>query len=56
MPPDNEVLPAEEQPLPTATSPTDQSPGYISKSDPEEDPEEDPTDYPADRDDDDKEE
>ncbi|GKA76929.1 hypothetical protein Tco_0783390, partial [Tanacetum coccineum] len=63
MPPDNEVLPAEEQPLPAATSPTDQSPGYIPESDPEEDPEEDdedpeddPADYPADRDDDDEEE
>ncbi|GJU44674.1 hypothetical protein Tco_1201940, partial [Tanacetum coccineum] len=59
MPPDDEVLPAEEQPLPAAASPTDQSPGYIPESDPEEDPEEDdedpeedPADYPADRDDD----
>ncbi|GJW08930.1 putative reverse transcriptase domain-containing protein [Tanacetum coccineum] len=59
MPPDDEVLPAEEQPLPTAASSTDQSPGYIPESDPEEDPEEDdedpeedPADYPADRDDD----
>ncbi|GJV41231.1 hypothetical protein Tco_1419671 [Tanacetum coccineum] len=63
MPPDDEVLPAEEQPLPAAASPTDQSPGYIPESDPEEDPEEDdedpeedPADYPADRDDDDEEE
>ncbi|GJS39767.1 hypothetical protein Tco_0564810 [Tanacetum coccineum] len=63
MPPDDEVLPAEEQPLPAAASPTDQSPGYILESgsveDPEEDdedPEEDPADYPADRDDDDEEE
>ncbi|GKE31038.1 hypothetical protein Tco_1450360, partial [Tanacetum coccineum] len=59
MPPDDEVLPGEEQPLPAAVSPTDQSPGYILESDPEEDdedPEEDPADYPADRDDDDEEE
>ncbi|GJS90068.1 hypothetical protein Tco_0772704 [Tanacetum coccineum] len=63
MPPDDEVLPAEEQPLSAATSPTDQSPGYILESDPEEDPkednedpEEDPADYPADRDDDEEEE
>ncbi|GJR72967.1 hypothetical protein Tco_0085332, partial [Tanacetum coccineum] len=63
MPPDYEVLPAEEQPLPVAASPTDQSPGYILESDPEEDPkeddedpEEDPADYTADRDDDDDDE
>ncbi|GJW10814.1 reverse transcriptase domain-containing protein [Tanacetum coccineum] len=63
MPPDDEVLPAEEQPLPAAASPTDQSPGYIPESDPDEDleeddedPEEDPVDYPADRDDDEEEE
>ncbi|GJV57584.1 ribonuclease H-like domain-containing protein [Tanacetum coccineum] len=62
MPPDDEVLPEEEQPLPAAASPTDQSPGYILESDHEEDPEEDdedpeedPADYPADRDDDDEE-
>ncbi|GJT73071.1 hypothetical protein Tco_1032357 [Tanacetum coccineum] len=40
----DEVFPAEEQPLPTAVSPTADSPGYIADSDPEEDP----TDYPAD--------
>ncbi|GKB39138.1 hypothetical protein Tco_0884080 [Tanacetum coccineum] len=63
MPSDDEVLPAEEQPLPVASSPTDQSPGYIPESDLEEDPEEDdedpeedPADYPADRDDDKEEE
>ncbi|GKG27339.1 hypothetical protein Tco_0403042, partial [Tanacetum coccineum] len=63
MPPDVEVLPAEEQPLHAVASPTDQSPGYIPESDPEEeleeddeDPEEDPADYPTDRDDDDDEE
>ncbi|GJZ09290.1 hypothetical protein Tco_0543573 [Tanacetum coccineum] len=53
MPPKDKVLPAEEQPLPTAVSPTADSPGYILESDPEEDPEKDPTDYPIDREDDD---
>ncbi|GKF88496.1 hypothetical protein Tco_0259373, partial [Tanacetum coccineum] len=43
-PPEDKVLPAEEQPLPAAVSPTADSPGYI----PESDPEEDPADYPAD--------
>ncbi|GJT42147.1 hypothetical protein Tco_0942012 [Tanacetum coccineum] len=50
----------EEQPLPAATSPTADSPGYVPESNPEEeseeddeDPEEDPADYPADKDDDD---
>ncbi|GJW07975.1 hypothetical protein Tco_1570398 [Tanacetum coccineum] len=64
MPPEDDVLPAEEQPLPTAVSPTADSSGYIRKSDPEEDPEEeddedpekDPTDYPTNKDDDDDEE
>ncbi|GKF38984.1 hypothetical protein Tco_0119045, partial [Tanacetum coccineum] len=46
--PEDDVLPAEEQPLPVAASPTTESPGYI----PESDPEEDPADYPADRGDD----
>ncbi|GJT83582.1 hypothetical protein Tco_1057924 [Tanacetum coccineum] len=48
-------LPAKEQPLPAASSPTAQSPGYVSESDLEEDqdeddedPEEDPADYPTD--------
>ncbi|GKF94626.1 hypothetical protein Tco_0284326, partial [Tanacetum coccineum] len=57
---EGEILPAEEQPLPAAASPTADSPGYVPESDPEEepeeddeDPEEDPADYPADRDDDD---
>ncbi|GKE39590.1 hypothetical protein Tco_1462995 [Tanacetum coccineum] len=54
MTPEDKVLPAEEQPLPAAVSPTADSPGYIPKSDPEEDP----IDYPAnggyDDDDDDK--
>ncbi|GKD86354.1 hypothetical protein Tco_1357508 [Tanacetum coccineum] len=44
MPSKDEVLPAEEQPLPAAVSPTADSPGYI----PESDPEEDSIDYPAD--------
>ncbi|GJY38507.1 hypothetical protein Tco_0424871 [Tanacetum coccineum] len=60
IPPEDEVLPAEEQPLPAAALPTTDSPGYVPESDPEEDskadddedPEEDPVDYPADRDND----
>ncbi|GKA95212.1 putative reverse transcriptase domain-containing protein [Tanacetum coccineum] len=52
MPPEDEILPAKDQQLPAADSPTTDSPGYIPESDPEEDddkdPEEDPTDYPAD--------
>ncbi|GKD17505.1 hypothetical protein Tco_1206663, partial [Tanacetum coccineum] len=38
MPPEDDVLPTEEQPLPAAVLPTTDSPGYIPKSDPEEDP------------------
>ncbi|GJS59657.1 hypothetical protein Tco_0654441 [Tanacetum coccineum] len=60
MPPEDEVFPAEEQPLPATVSPTTDSPGYIVDSDPDEDeedpkedPEEDPTEYPADGGDDD---
>ncbi|GKD88280.1 hypothetical protein Tco_1363787 [Tanacetum coccineum] len=57
MPQEDEVFPAEEQPLPAAASPTAQSPDYVLESNPEEDPEwdddedpvEDPVDYPADR-------
>ncbi|GJQ92802.1 hypothetical protein Tco_0003941 [Tanacetum coccineum] len=57
MPPEDDVLPAEEQPLPAAVSPTADSSGYITESDPEEDPEEDdPADYPTNRDDDDEKE
>nr|GEV87864.1 hypothetical protein [Tanacetum cinerariifolium] len=64
MSPEDDVLLAEEQPLPAADSPTTDSQGYIIKfdleKDPEEeddeDPEEDTTDYPTDRDDDDEEE
>nr|GEU83082.1 Gag-Pol polyprotein [Tanacetum cinerariifolium] len=61
--PEDEVLPTEEQPLPVTVSPTTNSPGYITETDPEEDPkeddedpEEDPPDYPIDRDDDKEEE
>ncbi|GKA47903.1 hypothetical protein Tco_0740861 [Tanacetum coccineum] len=63
MPPEDDVLPAEEQPLPAIVSPTTDSPGYITESNPEEDleeddedPEEDQTDYPDDKDDDDDDE
>ncbi|GJR07028.1 hypothetical protein Tco_0530012 [Tanacetum coccineum] len=56
MPQEDEVFPAEEQPLHAAASPTAQSPDYVLESDPEadpeeyddEDPEEDPVNYPAD--------
>ncbi|GKF53678.1 hypothetical protein Tco_0160588, partial [Tanacetum coccineum] len=51
MPLEDEVLPAEEQTLPAALSPTADSPGYAPESDPGEDPEEDddedPADYPS---------
>ncbi|GJS54380.1 putative reverse transcriptase domain-containing protein [Tanacetum coccineum] len=64
MPPEDDVLLAEEQLLPAAVSPTADSPGYITKSDLEEDLEEeddedtkeDSADYPTDRDDDDDDE
>ncbi|GKG40212.1 hypothetical protein Tco_0466989, partial [Tanacetum coccineum] len=64
MPQEDEILPAEEQPLPTAAaSPTADSPGYVPESDLEEEPEEDDenpkedlADYPTDRDDNDEEE
>ncbi|GKE94856.1 hypothetical protein Tco_1579711 [Tanacetum coccineum] len=36
---DNHEFPAEEQPLPLVDSPTAESPGYVTKSDPKEDPE-----------------
>ncbi|GJR25767.1 hypothetical protein Tco_1101999 [Tanacetum coccineum] len=56
MPPEDDVLLAEEQPLPVALSPTTDLPGYVPELAPEEDPEEDddedpeedPADYPAD--------
>nr|GEZ53791.1 hypothetical protein [Tanacetum cinerariifolium] len=64
IPPEDEVFPAEEQPLPTAASPTADSPGYILEFDPDKDPEddddedpkEDPADYPTDHDDEEEEE
>ncbi|GJR75427.1 putative reverse transcriptase domain-containing protein [Tanacetum coccineum] len=60
MPPEDEVLPAKEQPLPAAVSPTADSSGYVPESDPkeddDEDPEEDPADYPVDGGDDDDDE
>ncbi|GJV01063.1 hypothetical protein Tco_1334632 [Tanacetum coccineum] len=53
---DEHELPAEDQPLPHVDSPTAESPGYVTESDPEEDPEEyeddetedGPVDYPMD--------
>ncbi|GKD78547.1 hypothetical protein Tco_1341168, partial [Tanacetum coccineum] len=55
MPLEDDVFLAEEQPLPAAVSPTTDSPGYISESNPkeepkedDEDPEEDLANYPAD--------
>ncbi|GKA99480.1 hypothetical protein Tco_0827474 [Tanacetum coccineum] len=53
---DEHEFPAEEQPLPPVDSPTTESPGYVTKSDPEEDPEayeddktkDGPIDYPMD--------
>nr|GEZ76329.1 putative reverse transcriptase domain-containing protein [Tanacetum cinerariifolium] len=40
LPPADDVLPAEEQPLPAVVSPTAESPGYIMESEPEMEPEE----------------
>nr|GEX55784.1 hypothetical protein [Tanacetum cinerariifolium] len=52
MPPEDDVFPAEEQPLPVAATPTADSPGYIPEFDPnedlEKDEEEDLADYPSD--------
>ncbi|GKB72702.1 hypothetical protein Tco_0934114 [Tanacetum coccineum] len=53
---DEHEFPAEEQPLPPVDSPTAESPGYVTESDPEEDPKEyeddetkdGPVDYPMD--------
>ncbi|GKG23936.1 hypothetical protein Tco_0391972, partial [Tanacetum coccineum] len=53
---DEHVFSVEEQPLPPVVSPTADSPGYVTESDPEEDPEEyeddepkdGPVDYPMD--------
>ncbi|GKE31738.1 hypothetical protein Tco_1451060 [Tanacetum coccineum] len=58
---DEHEFPAEEQPLPPVDSPTAESPGHVTESDPEEDPEEyeddetedGPVDYPMDGGDDD---
>nr|GFC33973.1 hypothetical protein [Tanacetum cinerariifolium] len=60
IPPEDDVFPAEVQPLPAAASPIAESPRYIPESDPKEDddkdPEEDPSDYPTDHDDEEEEE
>ncbi|GJZ25116.1 hypothetical protein Tco_0562575, partial [Tanacetum coccineum] len=59
MPLEDEILSAEEQPLPVVASPTADSPGYVPEFDlgeDDKDPKEDPADYPANRDDDDDEE
>nr|GEY30647.1 transposase, mutator type [Tanacetum cinerariifolium] len=59
MPPTDDVLPAEEHPLPATVLPATDSPGYILESNPEEDnkdPKEDLANYPTDREDDDEEE
>nr|GEV43572.1 putative reverse transcriptase domain-containing protein [Tanacetum cinerariifolium] len=56
MPPEDDIFPAKEQPLPIAGLPTVDSLGYVTESDLDEDdkdPEEDPADYPTDRGDDD---
>nr|GEW07582.1 putative reverse transcriptase domain-containing protein [Tanacetum cinerariifolium] len=51
MPAEDDIHPAEEEPLPAATSPTTESPGYIDESDLDEnskdDPEENLADYPT---------
>ncbi|GJS17540.1 hypothetical protein Tco_0412012 [Tanacetum coccineum] len=44
IPQEDEILLAEEQPLPVAASPTADSPGYVPESDLEEEPEEDDED------------
>ncbi|GKB71046.1 hypothetical protein Tco_0932458 [Tanacetum coccineum] len=57
MPPEDEILLAEEQPLPAADLPTTQSPDYVPESNPKadleeddnENPEEDLVNYPANR-------
>ncbi|GJU26452.1 hypothetical protein Tco_1165073 [Tanacetum coccineum] len=60
MPQEDEMFPAEEQPLPVAASPTAQSPNYVPesnlKADPEEDDNEDPEEDPVDIEADDEEE
>nr|GEU39380.1 calreticulin/calnexin [Tanacetum cinerariifolium] len=51
MPPEDKILSAKEQPLPTAVLPTTDLPGYVPESDPkedlEEDDDEDPKEDPA---------
>nr|GEY22225.1 hypothetical protein [Tanacetum cinerariifolium] len=50
MPAEDDILLAEEQPLPAATSPaTEFDPNEDPEDDPKDDPKEDPADYPADR-------
>ncbi|GJX91558.1 hypothetical protein Tco_0344884 [Tanacetum coccineum] len=49
MPLEDDVFPNEEQPLPAAVSPTVDSPGYITKSDPKEDPKEEEDDEDLER-------
>ncbi|GKG59375.1 hypothetical protein Tco_0605026, partial [Tanacetum coccineum] len=64
MPPDDDMLPAEEQPLLVVVLPTANLPSYITESDPKEDPEveddkdpeEGPVDNPSDKDDEEEEE
>ncbi|GKE29891.1 hypothetical protein Tco_1445275, partial [Tanacetum coccineum] len=51
---DEHEFPAEEQPLPPVDSPTTESPGYVTESDPEEDPEEDKDDETEDANDEDE--
>ncbi|GJZ57408.1 hypothetical protein Tco_0612902 [Tanacetum coccineum] len=50
---DEHEFPAEEKPLPPVDSPTVESPGYVTESDPEEDLEEDPEEYEDDETEDD---
>ncbi|GJV60891.1 hypothetical protein Tco_1466991 [Tanacetum coccineum] len=47
MPLEDEILSAEEQPLPVAASPTADSPGYVPESDPEDDDDEEEEVYLA---------
>nr|GFB27193.1 hypothetical protein [Tanacetum cinerariifolium] len=50
LPPADDVLPAEEQPLPATVSPTAESPGYITELEPEMEPEEDGDDEKSEED------
>ncbi|GJS41631.1 hypothetical protein Tco_0566674 [Tanacetum coccineum] len=61
VPPSDDEIPVEDQPLPADASPITLSPGYVAdsdplKEDPEDDPEEDPADYPIDGGDEEEEE